>query len=673
MESNPKESLIKAGKLIREGRTKSARAILLQVLREDQENAQAWFMLSYTIPDLEKQIYAVKQALIHKPDSAKAQQRLIDLGGDIQPDQQTPDAPLPSQGPSQPEEKDYSQPIFPSTDETLADENEETAEEITADLDPLESLRNSVEIYQNYRVQEPEPEFTPRVDEIKKEVEEKEKKSRVFGFKRIYFLVGAGALILVAALIAMISPRLKLALSNPHVDVATETATNTETPITEPSATPELVEPTITNIPTEIPAPTPQSVPDDDVFNWNTLSLPSGIAQAELDSKKTQLQNLLGTDTNPEIRSFFITEPELQGLIRSFSKLPQFSRQVILTHDFYQAVGLASPEDDFDTLYSNYWADPNGTLAIPQDKSVATFGYEFSDYQKYSYVMGITQIIRQAQFPDAPIFSLDFPCYLPAEKCDIWNMVVKGEAAFTAFQWAQGNMDLAAFQSLADTTVKDTFTPFSSIPTDLMNALIKSPYQIGYDFAEAIYQAEGTAGLENIYTNPPKSMEQILHPEKYLSGEEPVGIIANDIGDFLGDDWSPLYKGPIGEWKTYLILTYHPNPLLQLDQETARRAAAGWNGDLTQIYTSSIGENTLVFHWAWDSAGEQSQFEAVLREHASQMVAGLEAQYNEFTCEKSATQTSCIIATGEETIWLLTPDMETMSLILDNYTPISSE
>ncbi len=83
MTEDPRESLKKAGDLIREGRTKSARAILLEILREDPENAQAWFMLSYTIPDLEKQINAVQQAMRLKPDSEKARQRLLELGGEI--------------------------------------------------------------------------------------------------------------------------------------------------------------------------------------------------------------------------------------------------------------------------------------------------------------------------------------------------------------------------------------------------------------------------------------------------------------------------------------------------------------------------------------------------------------------------------------------------------------
>jgi hypothetical protein len=200
-----------------------------------------------------------------------------------------------------------------------------------------------------------------------------------------------------------------------------------------------------------------------------------------------------------------------------------------------------------------------------------------------------------------------------------------------------------------------------------MDTLIKSPYQIGLDFAEAVYSAQGWEGLSALYTNPPRSTEQILHPEKYLAGEEPTGIITTDLAEILGEDWTPFFKGPLGEWKTYLMLAHNPNPLLRLEEETALRAADGWNGDQTQIFTTESGENVILFHWAWDTAGEQSQFEGIIREHASRMVGGLEAQYNEINCEVSTYQTSCILSSGEETIWLLAPDMETATLILDSY------
>jgi len=667
MTEDPKESLNKAGDLIREGRMKSARALLLSILREDSENAQAWFMLSFTIPDLERQLNAVQRAVRLKPESDKLRQRLLDLGGELPEEQESIDD-LESAPPITEE----LEPIFPSTPKPQ--ESPDNAEEIdidasTEDIDPLDALRNSVETFRVLKPSEDqEPDFTPRVDAIEKEVEEKE--ANVFGIRRSYFLIGAAALIIIVSLLATFTPNLRQATSNNKTE--TPASTQTAAPTLEPTATSTQSQPTNTPIPTEPTSPT-QPSEETSRLEWTQLTHPTGIMQDKLDNVTAQLLALLGTQIEPDIQSYTISEPELQGLIRSISDLPVFEDQVDNIHIFYQALGLATPEDDFQTLYANFWVDPNGTLAIPEDQSIAVYGYDFTDYQKYSYAQGSVQLLRYAQFPDSPLFQVSFPCFQPSEKCDIWNAIIKGESAFSADQWATENLSQAALKNIADTNTKFTFTPLSPPASNLMDTLIKTPYQMGYDFAEAVFQAEGWAGLDRIYTDPPKSTEQLLHPEKYLIAEEPIGVLGDDLGNILSEEWTPVYKGPLGEWKTLLLLTHNLNPHLHLEQQTAQRVAAGWDGDLSQIYTTSSGEAVLLFHWLWETEGEQSQFELVLQQHASRMVGGLEARLNGIDCEKSTYQTSCIIASGQETIWLIAPDLETASLVLENYSPISGE
>ena len=87
MDSQEAKSLLEqAAVQLKEGNTKSARSLILQVLREDEENAQAWFMLSFSVPVADKQIYALQQALRYKPGSKKIFDRLQSLGGETDPD-----------------------------------------------------------------------------------------------------------------------------------------------------------------------------------------------------------------------------------------------------------------------------------------------------------------------------------------------------------------------------------------------------------------------------------------------------------------------------------------------------------------------------------------------------------------------------------------------------------
>ena len=140
MVEDSKESLNKAGDLIREGRTKSARAILLDILREDPEDAQAWFMLSYTIPDLERQISAVQRAVRLKPESEKARQRLVDLGGELPDENDLFDVP----DPTSPITAELT-PILPPAPGKVELPDTTEAVEVdtpTEELDPLDAFRD---------------------------------------------------------------------------------------------------------------------------------------------------------------------------------------------------------------------------------------------------------------------------------------------------------------------------------------------------------------------------------------------------------------------------------------------------------------------------------------------------------------------------------------------------
>ena len=85
MNQDTRNALKKAAGFIKSGNTKSARAILINILREEPENAQAWYMLSFSVPVKDKQIYALQQVLTLDPNHQKAISRLKKLSGTAKP------------------------------------------------------------------------------------------------------------------------------------------------------------------------------------------------------------------------------------------------------------------------------------------------------------------------------------------------------------------------------------------------------------------------------------------------------------------------------------------------------------------------------------------------------------------------------------------------------------
>lgn len=77
--------LRKAVMHIRAGNAGKARPFLVDLLRKEPKNAQAWYLLSFTLDDPQQQQYAVLQALRIDPEFERGRKRLSKLRGELVP------------------------------------------------------------------------------------------------------------------------------------------------------------------------------------------------------------------------------------------------------------------------------------------------------------------------------------------------------------------------------------------------------------------------------------------------------------------------------------------------------------------------------------------------------------------------------------------------------------
>lgn len=69
-------ALQKAYQLIRAGKLREARAILIPILRADQEIADAWYLLAHAVTDPEKKLVAFQEVLRLEPENLSAQKQV---------------------------------------------------------------------------------------------------------------------------------------------------------------------------------------------------------------------------------------------------------------------------------------------------------------------------------------------------------------------------------------------------------------------------------------------------------------------------------------------------------------------------------------------------------------------------------------------------------------------
>jgi len=79
MDQSTKESLVKAIELLKAGKTSEAAALLANVLKNEPELVQGWYLLGLALDDEEKKIRAFKKVLKLDPNHEKAKQQLEKL------------------------------------------------------------------------------------------------------------------------------------------------------------------------------------------------------------------------------------------------------------------------------------------------------------------------------------------------------------------------------------------------------------------------------------------------------------------------------------------------------------------------------------------------------------------------------------------------------------------
>jgi hypothetical protein len=138
-------------------------------------------------------------------------------------------------------------------------------------------------------------------------------------------------------------------------------------------------------------------------------------------------------------------------------------------------------------------------------------------------------------------------------------------------------------------------------------------YSIGMVFAARLFLDGGAEALSAAYDRPPRSTEQVMHPEKYLTRrpDEPTVFRGGDPTAALGQGWSLALANVMGEFEIRVHFTE------SLGRERAAAAAAGWDG---MRYHFCEKKGTTSFFGAlstWDSEGDAQEFAAAWTDWAA--------------------------------------------------------
>jgi len=182
--------------------------------------------------------------------------------------------------------------------------------------------------------------------------------------------------------------------------------------------------------------------------------------------------------------------------------------------------------------------------------------------------------------------------------------LVEGDATVVMAFYAYGNTMEAEWEYLA---YQASFAEKPELElqgvSERAGEIVAFPYQEGaYFVVDLIITYDWTwTGVNEAFADPPRSTEQVLHPEKYYDYRDlPQEVY---LPPTPGDGWQLVIEDTLGEF----VLSVHLDEFLD-DPTKAASAAAGWDGDRIGVWQNPEGHLLVLWQTVWDSSADAVEF-----------------------------------------------------------------
>ncbi|MDR3577770.1 MAG: hypothetical protein P4L50_28210 [Anaerolineaceae bacterium] len=629
---------------VKAGNIEEGNKLLRQALEQDSDDLLAWLWLSSAVDTDRERIICLENVLRIQPSHTLAKAALAKLSGETsQPAAESPVPPLPAA----PER--LNKIIKQSGELHLPPTPAYTPP-------PLPPLPPLPETPQNQEA-EPAAAPAPKPKILSEDPYRKPRKKPLplwlwlvmiilLGCIGAFLFFGYRSYTNIQKQISTQASSLQLTLT--QVFAPTATATPTVTPSITSTAT---ITPTPTLRPTSTLSPTPSLPP------------PNSADASIMKSIQQQVADLRGLQVTSQIPAYIIPKDQAVSLLindliptETLAAL-QNEKQALV------AFGLITPDFNLENHIINRLVDGSNGIYLPWNKQINIVSAQFGDIEQYTFSREFDLALVDQNF-DLVKMGLTQACILEDERCQASQALAEGDSLLLQSQWLKQYAGLHLSRSV-DAYKQPLQILVDPNPPAYDLEDLNFPYKYGQTFVTTLYNKGNWAQVNQAYQNPPQTTEQILHPEKYLSGEGPVAVNDTSIETALGSGWKLIESSSFGEWSTFLLLGYGSDVASQIDVKTAQAAAAGWGGDHYQVlYDAADDKTALAVHWVWDTLPDADEFQQAMATHLSKLYRGNALSRPKGQCWQVNDQATCLYAVGGQTLWLQGPDPQTLDALL---------
>lgn len=393
--------------------------------------------------------------------------------------------------------------------------------------------------------------------------------------------------------------------------------------------------------------------------------LPPEMA-AQMDEIQQQVSEIRSLSPNQPVNRGLISPAALQEKVETDFFKDYSDEDAVEDAFILHVFGLLPRNYALRDLYLDLYSEQIAGFYDNETKEMFVVqGASFGGTERMTYAHEFTHVLQDQNYDLRNGLKLDDDyCKEETEYCAAVSALVEGDATLTESRWLQtystdqDRADIQAFYSEYSSPVYDTAPEY--MQKDFLFA-----YMQGLEFVRSLIDRGRFDMITEAYRNPPVSTEQILHPDKYPA-DVPVKVDLPDLKSALGDGWKELDSNVLGEWYTFLVLSYGDDPAHRVPESTSRAAAAGWGGDRYKVYFREADKAVvLALQSRWDTENDSTEFfNAMKRYGESRWGSGRINEGSGIRWEQTPDGEVLIQQRGADTLWLIAPEDAVLQSIL---------
>ncbi len=403
-------------------------------------------------------------------------------------------------------------------------------------------------------------------------------------------------------------------------------------------------------------------------------ALPADLAR-EMDEIQRQVSHIRGLKASQPITRALLTEDELQQKVetdffKDYSAEDAEEDVVILS-----VLGLLPEDFDLISLYKELYAEQIAGYYDSESKEMYVVqGDDFAGMERMTYAHEYTHTLQDQVYGlETGLKINEEYCENESEYCLAATALIEGDAVFTEEEWLLKHGSEQDQQDIQDFYLSYSSPVYDSAPVYLQKDLL-FPYQFGLEFVYSLNDKGGYALVDQAFRNPPKTTEQILHPDKFPA-EGAINVSLPNVQSVLPETWVKIDENMLGEWYSYLVMAYGHEKQFALPESTARTAAAGWGGDRYALFVDPSGkEIVFLLESVWDTENDAREYISAMSQYGTERWGSTDHKGKETFQWKSTTDGSVFIGrNGAKTLWVIAPDESTRQTIQSLFPEFSAK